>query len=61
MYVVGEIQRHFDGFGLEPQFAQHTRMGALSGGQKVLRAIARRTHVCVCVADVCMYVWWHLR
>lgn len=38
MYVCvcsGEIQRHFDGFGLEPQFAQHTRMGALSGGQKV--------------------------
>ena len=23
------------GFGLEPQFAQHTLMGALSGGQKV--------------------------
>lgn len=33
--TTGEIQRHFDGFGLEPQFAQHTRMGALSGGQKV--------------------------
>ena len=49
MYVAGEIQRHFDGFGLEPQFAQHTRMGALSGGQKVLRAIARRTNVCVYV------------
>ena len=45
MYVVGEIQRHFDGFGLEPQFAQHTRMGALSGGQKVL---TRRTPVCMC-------------
>lgn len=33
--TTGEIQRHLDGFGLEPQFAQHTRMGALSGGQKV--------------------------
>lgn len=33
--TTGEIQKHFDGFGLEPQFAQHTKMGALSGGQKV--------------------------
>lgn len=33
--TTGEIQKHFDCFGLEPQFAQHTRMGALSGGQKV--------------------------
>jgi hypothetical protein len=33
--LIGEIQKHFDGFGLEPQFAQHTRMNALSGGQKV--------------------------
>merc|ERR1711988_1083122 len=33
--TTGEIQKHFDSFGLEPQFAQHTRMGALSGGQKV--------------------------
>lgn len=33
--TTGEIQRHFDNFGLEPQFAQHTRMNALSGGQKV--------------------------
>jgi len=33
--TTGEIQRHLDGFGLEPAFAQHTRMGALSGGQKV--------------------------
>eukprot|EP00981_Chlorochromonas_danica_P016137 scaffold15892_cov537-Ochromonas_danica.AAC.1 len=33
--TTGEIQKHFDGFGLEPQFAQHTRIGALSGGQKV--------------------------
>ena len=33
--TTGEIQRHFDGFGLEAAFAQHTKMGALSGGQKV--------------------------
>lgn len=33
--TTGEIQKHFDGFGLEPAFAEHTRMGALSGGQKV--------------------------
>ena len=33
--TTGEIQRHLDGFGLEPAFAEHTRMGALSGGQKV--------------------------
>lgn len=33
--TTGEIQKHFDGFGLEPAFAQHTKMGALSGGQKV--------------------------
>ena len=33
--TTGEIQKHFDCFGLEPAFAQHTRMGALSGGQKV--------------------------
>lgn len=33
--TTGEIQKHFDNFGLEPQFAEHTRMGALSGGQKV--------------------------
>lgn len=33
--TTGEIQRHLDCFGLEPAFAEHTRMGALSGGQKV--------------------------
>merc|ERR1712046_113574 len=33
--TTGEIQKHLDGFNLEPQFAQHTKMGALSGGQKV--------------------------
>ena len=33
--TTGEIQKHFNCFGLEPAFAEHTRMGALSGGQKV--------------------------
>ena len=33
--TTGEIQKHLDCFGLEPAFAEHTRMGALSGGQKV--------------------------
>ena len=33
--TTGEIQKHLDCFGLEPAFAEHTRMGALSVGQKV--------------------------
>ena len=33
--TTGEIQKHLDCFGLEAAFAEHTRMGALSGGQKV--------------------------
>ena len=33
--TTGEIQKHLDCFGLDPAFAEHTRMGALSGGQKV--------------------------
>jgi len=33
--TTGEIQRHLDQFGLEPQFAQHSKLGMLSGGQKV--------------------------
>ncbi len=33
--TTGEIQKHFDCFGLESAFAEHTRMNALSGGQKV--------------------------
>lgn len=33
--TTGEIQRHFDCFGLEPDFAQHSKLGMLSGGQKV--------------------------
>jgi elongation factor 3 len=33
--TTGEIQRHFDNFGLSPDFAQHSKIGMLSGGQKV--------------------------
>jgi len=33
--TTGEIQKHLDNFGLEPQFAQHSKIGMLSGGQKV--------------------------
>jgi elongation factor 3 len=33
--TTGEIQKHLDNFGLEPQFAQHSKLGMLSGGQKV--------------------------
>ena len=31
--TTGEIQKHFDCFGLEPHFAQHSKIGMLSGGQ----------------------------
>jgi len=33
--TTGEIQKHLDNFGLEPDFAQHSKLGMLSGGQKV--------------------------
>ena len=33
--TTGEIQKHLDNFGVEPQFAQHSKIGMLSGGQKV--------------------------
>jgi elongation factor 3 len=33
--TTGEIQKHFDNFGLPPDFAQHSKIGMLSGGQKV--------------------------
>ena len=32
--TTGEIQKHMDGFGLEPEIAQHTKIGSLSSGQK---------------------------
>ena len=33
--TTGEIQKHLDNFGLDAQFAQHSKIGMLSGGQKV--------------------------
>jgi elongation factor 3 len=33
--TTGEIQKHMDGFGLESEIAQHTKIGALSGGLRV--------------------------
>lgn len=33
--TTGEIQKHLDNFGLEAQFSQHSKIGMLSGGQKV--------------------------
>jgi elongation factor 3 len=33
--TTGVIQGHFNNFGLEPHFAQHSKIGSLSGGQKV--------------------------
>jgi elongation factor 3 len=33
--TTGEIQKHLDFFGLEPEIAQHTRISSLSSGQKM--------------------------
>ena len=33
--TTGEIQKHFDGFGLEPAFAQHTRMAVPPSPERV--------------------------
>jgi elongation factor 3 len=41
--TTGEIQRHFDNFELGPEFAQHTKIGALSGGQKMRCTLAGST------------------
>lgn len=38
--TTGEIQKHFDNFGLEPNFAQHSKIGSLSGGQKMRCTLA---------------------
>jgi elongation factor 3 len=38
--TTGEIQKHFDNFGLEPNFAQHSKIGMLSGGQKMRCTLA---------------------
>jgi len=34
------VEKHFAGIGLEPEFASHTRIRALSGGQKVKVVLA---------------------
>ena len=34
------IERHLNGFGIEPEQSSHTRIGALSGGQKVKVVLA---------------------
>lgn len=38
--TTGEIQKHMDRFALEPDIAQHTKISALSGGQKMRTALA---------------------
>ena len=37
--TTGEIQKHLDRFALEPEIAQHTKISALSGGQKMRTAL----------------------
>ncbi len=37
--TTGEIQKHLDRFALEPDIAQHTKISALSGGQKMRTAL----------------------
>ena len=32
--TTGEIQKHMNGFGLDPEIAQHNKIGSLSSGQK---------------------------
>ena len=41
--TTGVIQSHFDNFGLEPHFAQHSKIGSLSGGQKMKCTLAACT------------------
>ena len=38
------VEKHLDDVGLEPEFATHTRIGALSGGQKV-KVVLAAAHV----------------
>uniref|UniRef100_A0A6C0ICZ1 ABC transporter domain-containing protein n=1 Tax=viral metagenome TaxID=1070528 RepID=A0A6C0ICZ1_9ZZZZ len=38
--TTNEIQKHFDNFGLEPNFAQHSKIGMLSGGQRMRCTLA---------------------
>lgn len=41
--TTGEIQKHMDSFGLEPEIAQHTKIKALSSGQKMKCYVAAAT------------------
>jgi elongation factor 3 len=41
--TTGEIQKHMNSFGLEPEIAQHTKISALSSGQKMRCYIAAAT------------------
>ena len=41
--TTGEIQKHFDNFGLEPDFSQHAKLSMLSGGQKMRCTLAACT------------------
>jgi elongation factor 3 len=41
--TTGEIQKHMNSFGLEPELAQHTKINALSSGQKMRCYLAAAT------------------
>ena len=41
--TTGEIQKHMNSFGLEPELAQHTKITALSSGQKMRCYLAAAT------------------
>jgi elongation factor 3 len=41
--TTGEIQKHMNSFGLEPEIAQHTKINALSSGQKMRCYLASAT------------------
>jgi elongation factor 3 len=41
--TTGEIQKHMNSFGLEPEIAQHTKINALSSGQKMRCYLAAST------------------
>lgn len=41
--TTGEIQKHMNSFGLEPEIAQHTKIKSLSSGQKMKAYVAAST------------------
>jgi elongation factor 3 len=41
--TIGEIQKHMNSFGLEPEISQHTKIKALSSGQKMSTFVASAT------------------